>query len=48
MSPELIAWKRLENNEDTQYMNIKGLDEGKGIPKIRWNYSKNERDEGKN
>ena len=47
MSPELIAWKRLENNEDTQYMNIKGLDEGKGIPKICWNYSKNERDEGK-
>ena len=46
--PGLIAWKRLlENKNDTEYMNIIGVDDGKGVLKICWNWSIKEKDGGK-
>ena len=46
--PGLIAWKKLlEDDFDNEYMNIIGLDDGKSILKICWNWSKSEVDEGK-
>ena len=46
--PGLIAWKRLlENKNDTEYINVIGVDDGKGILKICWNWSIKENDEGK-
>ena len=46
--PGLIAWKKLlEDDFDNEYLNIIGLDDGKSILKICWNWSKSEVDEGK-
>ena len=44
----LIAWKALLEGEDNnEYMNIVGVDDGKSLLKICWNWSKKEKDEGK-
>ena len=44
----MIAWKALLEGEDNnEYMNIVGVDEGKSLLKICWNWSKKEKDEGK-
>ena len=46
--PGLIAWKKiLEGEEESEYLNIIGLDDGKGALKICWNWSKATKDSGK-
>ena len=46
--PGLIAWKKiLEGEEESEYMNIIGLDDGKSLLKICWNWSKSTTDLGK-
>ena len=46
--PGLIAWKSLLEGEDiTEYMNVIGVDDGKSLLKICWNWSTKSKDEGK-
>ena len=46
--PGLIAWKKLlEDENDKEFMNVIGLDDGKSILKICWNWSQSAIDEGK-
>ena len=46
--PGLVAWKTLLEGEDvTDYMNVVGVDDGKSLLKICWNWSKKCKDEGK-
>ena len=47
--PGLISWKRLlENDNEAEYMNIIGVDDGKKILKICWNWSQKHKDDGVN
>ena len=46
--PGLVAWKTLLEGEDvTEYMKVVGVDDGKSLLKICWNWSKKCKDEGK-
>ena len=46
--PGLIAWKSLlEGKDNAEYMNVIGVDDGKSLLKIRWNWSTKSKDEGK-